>query len=195
MHYNRNVFYFKYFQLLMCSAGDKKSIESIMEARGHSILSTGSLISLDTPVLLSAEPSSAEEKNATAEIKLNTIEIVTETTKRTRERLADIEKKLEESSLRSVFTKATEIKSDSELQSAKPLSTREKISTAEVKLNTGKIVTETTTRTRERLADIERKLAESSISSTSTKTRERKNDTVFPSDKPSSTRQKIARLR
>ena len=136
MHYNRNVFYFKYFQLLMCSAGDKKSIESIMEARGHSILSTGSLISLDTPVLLSAEPSSAEEKNATAEIKLNTIEIVTETTKRTRERLADIEKKLEESSLRSVFTKATEIKSDSELQSAKPLSTREKISTAEVKLNT-----------------------------------------------------------
>ena len=136
-----------------------------------------------------------KKKNATAEVKLNTIEIVTETTKRTRERLADIEKKLGESRLRSAFTKTTEMKSDSELQSAKPLSTREKISTAEVKLNTGKIVTETTTRTRERLADIERKLAESSISSTSTKTRERKNDTVFPSDKPSSTRQKIARLR
>ena len=133
---------------MMCSCGDKKSTESIMNAKGNLVLSTESLISLDTPVLSSAKPSSAGEKIATAEVKLNTIEIVTETTsKRIRERLADIEKRLAESSLRPAFKKTTEIKWDAALQSAFSLSTRKKMSSAEVKLNRRKFVTETTTRT------------------------------------------------
>ena len=89
----------------MCSAGDKKSIESRMEARRHSILSAGSLIGLDTPVFSSDKPSSAREKIATAEVNLNAREIVIETPHRTGERFTDIEKKLADSSLRSASTK------------------------------------------------------------------------------------------